>query len=72
MCRLYLLVAVLANNWFRYNLDTLGIPSYSFISALKGLLKGTYTYKCLLLTFLLNSLIIINGYYTLSISLYRH
>jgi len=70
-CRLYLLVAILANNQFRYSLDTLNIPFYSFTYALKSLLRGTYAYRCLLLTFLLKSPIIINKCYTLFINLYR-
>jgi len=46
-----------------------GHPTYK---CLKSLLKGTYIYKYLLLTFLLKSLIIINRFYTLFISLYKY
>jgi len=71
MCRLHLLTAVLADNCFRYSLDILGTPSYSFTRALRSLLKGTYAYKFLPLAFLLKSPVIINRCYTLFISLYK-
>jgi len=71
MRHLHLLTAVLTNNQFRYNLNILNIPYYNLISTLRSLLKGTYTYKFPLLTFLLKSPVIINKCYTLFISLYR-
>ena len=71
MCRLHLLTAIPANNQFYYSLDILGTPSYNLIYTLRSLLKGTYTYRSLLLTFLLKSPVIINRRYILFISLYK-
>jgi len=71
MRRLRLLAAVLTDNWFYYNLDALGTLYYSLTGAWRNLLKGIYTYKYLLLTFLLKSPVIINKCYTLFISLYK-
>jgi len=49
----------------------LGTPYHNLISALRSFQTGIYTYRCLLLLFLLKSPIIINKCYTLFISLYK-
>jgi len=72
MRRLHLLITIPANNPFYYNLGVLGIFYHSLTYTLRSLLKGTYTYKFLPLTFLPGNPVIINGCYTLFISLYRY